>query len=98
MAEPRKHLRPSHIRHQIQIQCETEAEKEALSRRFQRMRELLTPDGARFADNGVLLNAIFNIVEREFAGQPTPSSSAPPSALSPSMMRNSGETLAVALL
>ena len=98
MAEPRKRLRPSHIRHRIETQCETETEKKALSRRFQRMRELLTPAGARFADNGVLLNAMFDIVEREFAGQPTPSSSALPSALRPSMMRNSGETLAVALL
>ena len=62
------------------------------------MRELLTPGGARSADNGVLLNTMFDIVEREFVGQPTLSSSAPPSALSPSMMRNSGETLAVALL
>ena len=98
MAEPRKRLRPSRICHRIETQCETEAEKEALSRRFQRMHELLTPSGARFADNGILLNTMFDIVEREFAGQPTPSSSAPPSALSPSMMRNSGETMAVALL
>ena len=98
MAEPRKRSRPSRICHRIETQCETEAEKEALSRRFQRMRELLTPGGARFADNGVVLNAMFDIVEREFAGQPTPCSSAPPSALNPSMMRNSGETLAVALL
>ena len=98
MAEPRKRSRPSRIRHRIEAQCETEAEKEALSRRFQRMRELLTPGGARFADNGVVLNTMFDIVEQEFAGQPTPCSSAPPSALSPSMMRNSGETLAVALL
>ena len=97
MAEPRKRLCPSRIRHQIKTQCETEAEKEALSRRFQRMCELLTPGGARFADNGVVLNAMFDIVEREFAGQPTPSS-APPSALRPSMMRNSGETLAVAVI
>ena len=97
MAEPRKRSRPSRIRHRIETQCETEAKKEALSRRFQRMRELLTPGGAHFADNGVVLNTMFDIVEWEFAGQPTPSS-APPSALSPSMMRNSGETLAVALL
>ena len=75
MAEPRKRSRPSRIRHRIETQCETEAEKEALSRRFQKMRELLT-GGARFADNGVVLNTMFDIVEREFAGQPTPS--APP--------------------
>ena len=45
------------------------------------MRELLTPAGARLVDNGVLLNAMFDIMEREFVGQPTPSSSAPLSAV-----------------
>ena len=70
MAEPRKRSGPSRIHHWIETQCETEAEKEALSRRFQRMRELLTPGGARFANNGVVLNAMFDIVERELRDSP----------------------------
>ena len=43
-------------------------------------------------DNGSLLNAMFDIVEREVSGQTT---GVPPSTVSPSMMRNSGEALSL---
>jgi hypothetical protein len=51
------------------------------------MRELLSPDGSRLIDNGALLNAMCDIVERDTSGRPT---AAPPASLGPSMMRNSG--------
>jgi hypothetical protein len=59
------------------------------------MRELLSPDGSRLIDNGALLNAMCDIVERDTSGRPT---AAPPASLGPSMMRNSGKSLAVSLL
>ena len=64
MTPTQKRSRPPRIRHRIETECETEAE-EALARRLQRMRELLSPDGSRLIDNGSLLNTMFNIVERE---------------------------------
>ena len=42
--------------------------------RLKRMRELLSPGSSRSIDNGTLLNAMFDIVERELtqvAGAPT---------------------------
>ena len=94
MASNTKRPRPRHIRHQIETDCETEAEKEALSIRLQRMRELLSTDGSRLMDNGTLLHAIFDIVEREVAGVATEASKATEaegSSVSSSMMRNSGK-------
>ena len=35
-----------HIRHRLETECETESEKEALGRRLDRVRQLLTPPGA----------------------------------------------------
>ena len=43
----------------------TESEKEALGRRSDRVRQLLTPPGACMIDNGTLLNAMCDIAERE---------------------------------
>ena len=85
-----KRPRPRRIRHRIETECETEAEKDALAGRLQRMRELLFPDGSGSIDNSSLLNAMFDIVEREVAGRTTAASTA---SLSPSMMRNSGKPL-----
>ena len=95
MALTQKRSRPPHIRHRIETECETEVEKEALARRLQRMRELLSPDGSCLIDNGTLLNAMFNIVEWEYTGLPT---AAQPATLSPSMMRNSGKSVAGSVL
>ena len=64
---------PLCIRYCIETKCKTEAE-EALARRlhaWQRMCELLSPDGSCLIDNGVLLNAMFDIIEREYTGLPT---------------------------
>ena len=94
MAAPRKRSHPSRIRHHIETECETEAEKEAFSRRFQRMRELLSPRGSVLVDNGTILNAMFDIVEREVGGQSSTTPQTAQTTLSPSMMRNSGEALA----
>ena len=43
----------------------TESEKEALGRRLDRVRQLLTPPGTRTIDNETLLNAMCDIAERE---------------------------------
>ena len=64
MASKIKHSHPNRIRHRIETECETEAEKEALARRLDRVRQLLTPPGSRGIDNGTMLNAMFDIVER----------------------------------
>lgn len=85
-----KRPRPRRIRHRIETECETEAEKEALSMRLQRMRELLSPDGSGLIDNGTLLHAMCDIVEREIAGVST---AGPETVASRSMMRNSGKVL-----
>ena len=63
MAAPRKRSRPSRIRYRIETEFETEEEKEAFCRSFQRMRELLSPSGSVLVDNGTILNAMFDIVE-----------------------------------
>ena len=90
MESSAKRQRPRRIRHRIETECETEAEKDALSVRLQRMRELLSPDSSRLMDNGTLLHAMFDIVEREIAGVPR---DIPETSASRSMMRNSGKTL-----
>ena len=87
MASCQKRSHPRRIHHCIETECETEAEKEALVRR---MDELISPEGCRSIDNGTLLNAMFDIVQRECARQST--TAAPPANLSPSMMRNSGKS------
>jgi len=89
-----KRLRPHRICHRIETDCETEAEKEALSIRLQQMRELLSTDGSRLMDNGTLLHAMFDIVKREVAGvatEATEATEAEGSSVSRSMMRNSGK-------
>ena len=59
------------------------------------MRELLSPRGSVLVDNGTVLNAMFDIVEREeVGGQPTTTPQTAQMTLSPSMMRNSGKALA----
>ena len=58
-----KRSRPRRIRHRIETKCETESEKEALGRRLERVRQLLTPSGAHQIDNGTLLNAMCGFVE-----------------------------------
>ena len=65
MASKTKRSRLNCIRHRIETECKTEAEKGALARRLDRVHQLLTPPGSRGIDNGMLLNAIFDIVERE---------------------------------
>ena len=94
MASKTKRSRPNRIRHRIETECETEAEKEALARRLDRVRQLLTPPGSRGIDNGTMLNAMFDIVEREAvegapASRPHMASEGQP--LTQSFMRNSGE-------
>ena len=83
-----KRPRPRHIRHRLETECATEAEKDALSMRLQRMRELLSPDGSHLVDNGTLLHAMMDIVKREIAGAST---TAPDTNVGRSMMRNSGK-------
>ena len=41
MASKTKRSCPNHIRHWIETECETEAEKEALARRLDRVRQLM---------------------------------------------------------
>ena len=65
MASKTKRSRPNRIRHRIETECETEAEKESLARRLDRIRQLLTPPGSRGIDNGTMLNAMYDIMERE---------------------------------
>ena len=96
MASKTKRSRPNRIRHRIETECETEAEKEALARRLDRVRQLLTPPGSRGIDNGTMLNAMFDIVEREAvegapASRPHMASEGQP--LTQSFMRNSGENV-----
>ena len=47
-----KRVRPPHIRHCIESECEIEAEKEAQSRKLHRMQELLSSGGSGMVDNG----------------------------------------------
>ena len=90
MASLPKRSRPRRIRHRIETECETEAEKEALGRRLDRVRQLLSP-GTRVIDNGTLLNAMFDIVERELSG-PTPQPvAANEQPVTQSLMKSSGE-------
>ena len=63
-----KRTRPWHIHHRLLTECETEAEKDAISMRLQRMRELLSPDGSSSINNDTLLHAMFDIVERGLLG------------------------------
>ena len=58
MASLPKRSRPHRIRHRLETECETESEKEALGRRLDRVRQLLTPPGARTIDISTLLNAM----------------------------------------
>ena len=83
-----KRPRPRRIRHRIESECETEAEKDALLVRLQRVRELLSPSSSCLMDNGTLLHAMFDIVEREIAGPPRDE---PEESTARSMMRNSGK-------
>ena len=64
-----KRSQPQCIRHRIETECDTEAEKEALARRLSRVRQLLSPNGRTVIDNGTLLNAIFDLVEKDFSWQ-----------------------------
>ena len=43
MASKTKRSHPNRSRRRIETECETEAEKEALARRLDRVRQLLTP-------------------------------------------------------
>ena len=65
-------------------------EKEALERRLARVCQLLTPSGHNLIDNGTLLNAMCDVVEREFQApfQQTCHAEEP---LTQSFMRNSGK-------
>ena len=95
MASQTKRSRLRRIHHRIETECENEAEKEALGRRFDRMRQLLTPSGAHTIDNGTLLNAMFDIVERD-AGRRSPLHDVSDEAtVTQSFMRSSGECLAL---
>ena len=48
-------LQPSNIHHHVVNKSMTEAEKEALWTKVNRMRELLSPEGLKLIDNGTLL-------------------------------------------
>ena len=63
MASKTKRSHPNRIRHRIET--ETKAEQEALARRLDRVRQLLILPGFRGINNGTVLNAMFDIVERE---------------------------------
>ena len=95
MASSAKRTRPKRIRHRIETDCETEAEKEALAIRLDRVRRLLTPPGRRLLDNEALLNSMFDVVERHVnapSGSPTPTALAE-EPITKSLMRNSGKIL-----
>ena len=92
MASLTKRSRPHRIRHRIETECETEAEKEALGRRLDRVRQLMTPPGSRAIDNGTLLNAMFDIVEREAGSVSRPHVASEEQPVTQSFMRNSGES------
>ena len=49
------------IRHRLETESATEADKDALGRRLDRVRHLLNPSGARTIDNSTLLNAMCDI-------------------------------------
>ena len=83
-----KRTPPRRIRHRLETECETEAEKDAISMRLQRIRELLSPDASHPIDNCTLLHAMFDIVEREVAGLPR---ATPHTNTSCFMMKNSGK-------
>ena len=92
MASLPKRSRPRRIRHRFETECETEAEKEALGRRLDLVRRLLTPPGAGTIDNGTLLNAMCDIVERE-VGRSSPATDDVPGdqPVTQSFMRSSGK-------
>ena len=96
MASLPKRSRPRRIRHGLETECETESEKEALGRRLDRVRQLLTPPGARTIDNGTLLNTMCDIVERE-AGRSSPATRdvSDEHPVTQSFMRSSGKLLNV---
>ena len=48
-------LQPSHTRYHVVMKSWTEAEKEALWTRVNRMHELLSPEGLKLIDSGTLL-------------------------------------------
>ena len=64
MSSGLKRPHPCRIRHRIETESKTEAEKEALARRLDRIRWLLTVDGSHLIDNGTPLNAMFDIIYR----------------------------------
>ena len=97
MASNVKRTHPHHIRHRIETDCETEAEKEALARRLDRVRRLLTPPGRRLLDNEALLNSMFDVVERHVnapSGSPSLTALAE-EPITKSFMRNSGKILLI---
>ena len=94
MASLPKRSRPRRIRHRLETECETESEKEALGRRLDRVRQLLTPPGVRTIDNGALLNAMCDLVERE-VGRSSPATHdvSEDQPITQSFMRSSGTLL-----
>ena len=85
--------RSSRIRHRIESECETVAEKDALATSYQRVREQLSPHGSHVYDNSTLLHAMFDIVEQSVVEQPPSATGTATTTHTPSMMRNSGETI-----
>ena len=69
MASQTKRSRPRRIRYRIEAECESEAGKDALGRRFERVRQLLNPGRSRVIDNETLLNTMFDVIEQ--AVEPT---------------------------
>ena len=72
----------------METECGTKAKKEALARRLDRIRQLLTLDGSYLIDNGTLLNALFDNVEQVTEHGPSVVSTM---NLCLSMLRNSGK-------
>ena len=91
MASLAKRSRPRRIRHRIETECETEAAKEALVHRLERIKQLLSPPGSRAIDNCTLLNAMFDIVEAAVEPGPTPDVASEEQPVTQSLMRNCGE-------
>ena len=48
-------MQPSNTRYHVVMKSVREAEKEALWTRVNRMHELLSPEGLKLTDNGILL-------------------------------------------
>ena len=86
-----KRSRPRRIRHRLETECETESEKEVLGRRLDRVRQLLTPPGARTIDNGTLLNVMCDIVEREVGRSSATCDMSDEQPVVQSFMRSSGK-------